>query len=37
MGSIKPTKFGGEVVQTNIPEILEGGHLRNFAPKILEA
>ena len=27
----------GVVVQANIPEILEWGHSRNFAPKILEA
>ena len=26
---------GGVVVQTNIPEILEWGHSRNFEPKIL--
>ena len=28
---------GGVVVQTNIPEILECGHSRNFTPKIVEA
>ena len=27
---------GGVVVQTNIPEILECGHSRNFTPKIVE-
>ena len=27
----------GVMVQTNIPEILECGHSRNFTPKIVEA
>ena len=27
--------MGGGVLQTNIPEILEWGHSRNFEPKIL--
>ena len=30
-------RWGGRVVQTDISEILEWGHSRNFAPTILKA